>query len=269
MPVALSLVIVVAVGALLLTRPDLNPWVGHAGGKPSPRNAGSRIAQGQPSQTRPTSEVPSAAPPPTQVPQSATSPATDVAPLTARATIYRMVGGAEERLVPGAQISPGDRLSMEIEGSSEMYVYVLNEDQDGKVFVLFPLPGLDLNNPLAPHTRIRLPGRLGHSAFNWQVTSVGGKESVIAIASRQPLNDLEHDIASFPRAGPGRPVSFGKVSTVALRALRGIGGLASETSAGEPGVGRRLSQALRSLSSQEGSTGNIWVWQMDLENPGK
>jgi tRNA A-37 threonylcarbamoyl transferase component Bud32 len=195
------------------------------------------------------------------------TPSHEAAPLTARATLYRVAGGAEERLLPGAQVSPGDRLSMEIEGSTPMYVYVLNEDQDGGVFVLFPLPGLDLRNPIPPNVRVRLPGRLGGSAFDWQVTSAGGKESVITIASRMPLADLERDVASFQRAESGHAVTFGKVSGTALHALRGIGGLAND--GGSTGRAGSLSQALKSLSSKEEIAGNIWVWQMELDNPEK
>jgi len=189
-------------------------------------------------------------------------------PLTARAALYQEANGSERRLFPGARISPGTRLSMEIEGPSPMYVYVLDEDRQGNVFVLFPLPGLDLVNPIAPGARVRLPGRLGGNAFDWQVTSSGGSESVIALASREPLADLEREIEGFPRAVPGKPVSFGRTSAATLRTLRGIGGLAGEPPAGASAT-RSLSQALSNLAARAGSTGDVWVWQMQLENPGR
>lgn len=189
------------------------------------------------------------------------------APLTATATLHRRTNEGIEPLLPGSRISPGDRLDMDIQGSDSMSVYVLNEDAKGQVFVLFPLRGVTPSNPLAPGIRYRLPGQAGDSVLYWNVTSVGRRETVVAIAARRPLRSLEQEIENFPRAVPGRPVTFGKMSPSALHSLRGIGGLSAE-SPQATGAGRGLSGALRALGERGGPSGDLWVWQIQLENPG-
>ena len=50
---------------------------------------------------------------------------------------------------------------MRIEASKEVYVYVLNADDAGKTFRLFPLADHQPDNPLAPSKEHRLPGDVG------------------------------------------------------------------------------------------------------------
>ena len=169
-------------------------------------------------------------------------------------------------MLPGARVQPGDGLFLEIEGSQSMHVYVLSEDAKGDVFVLFPAPGLDATNPLGTHQTHRLPGTQGGSPVNWQVTSAGGKESVIVVASRKPQTDLERDIAGFPLASAERPVVYGEVSSQTLATLRGIGGYTAARPTGENGGGR-LSTVLRNLPGGVTSAQDPWIWQIELSNP--
>jgi hypothetical protein len=147
-----------------------------------------------------------------------------------------------------------------------MWVYVLNEDEQGEVFGLYPIPGLLPTNPLDGKSEHRLPGDLGGQVVYWNVTSAGGRESIVAIGSRAPLPDLEKVIADLPRATPGRPIRFGKVNPMALRTLRGLGsGTAMEPPRGE--ARRRLQAALEGLEARGKESGEIWVWSIELENP--
>ncbi len=70
---------------------------------------------------------------------------------------YREGNGQVERLKPGDTLTPGDALSLQVQSSIPMYFYVVNEDERGDSFLLFPLPGQALQNPLPPGQRHRLP----------------------------------------------------------------------------------------------------------------
>jgi hypothetical protein len=188
------------------------------------------------------------------------------APLAVEAKLMRRTGDLEIPLLPGGRISPGDRLSLLVQGSDSMHVYVLDEDGAGEVFALYPIPGLVPSNPLSGHVEHRLPGDLGGDVVYWNVTSAGGRESIIAIGSRHPLEDMEAVLADIPRARPGRPIRFGKVNPMALRTLRGLeSGSSLEPPRGE--ARRRLRASLEAYEAQGRETGDIWVWSIDLANP--
>jgi serine/threonine protein kinase len=191
--------------------------------------------------------------------------------LTASAMLYRQRDNHGEPLVHGGRVSPGDTLYMELEGSEPMNVYVLDEDETGKVFVLFPLPGIDVSNPLSPNTKHRLPGTRNGVSENWLVTSAGGSEDVSVIASRQPLQEVEAELARMPRAEPGAPVQYTELSQSALEQTtriitRGIGGtVETKPPPGEPSLG--ISEILSKIAQQPDRGRDIWVWQTRLSNP--
>ena len=149
-------------------------------------------------------------------------------PFQVEAALYRLGQGTEERLLPGGRLAPGDRLFLEIEGSTEMHVYVLNEDEVGDPFVLFPLPLFDKKNPLPAGSVHRLPGSLAGTGKYWEVTSAGRRETFLVIASQDPLVEMEREITTFLPAGS---VSLADLERQAEnQALRGTGGLVE----GEP-----------------------------------
>jgi hypothetical protein len=189
-------------------------------------------------------------------------------PFTVDAALFRLKPGAEERLEPGGRVVPGDRLFLEVQSPQDTYMYVLNADEMGELFVLFPA-GLDLTNPLPSGVRVRLPGRVGGQQMTWEVTSAGGKEKFLVIASRRPLQELERDIAQLPRAEQGRQVAYAQVSPESIQVLRGVGGLApAPSSAAGSGASDRLSDVARSLSTAAARESGIWTWEIQLENPG-
>ncbi|MCK4414884.1 MAG: protein kinase, partial [Candidatus Eisenbacteria sp.] len=143
------------------------------------------------------------------------------------ARLYRAVGGTKELLPYGSSVGPGDALFMELEGSEDLYVYVLNEDLEGNVFLLFPLADLDVENPLPSGSTHRLPGTCAGVGQDWQVTSRSGHESFLIVASRERLDELEGAIASLTPAVAGRPLSRGAEETQTAALYRGVGGLVS------------------------------------------
>ena len=200
-------------------------------------------------------------------PDAAPRPAaTTVAPLSVSALLYRQSANGEERLLPGARVNPGDALFMELESNDSVNVYVLNEDASGEVYALFPSPSFELRNPLSAGRAHRLPGTIRGRRASWLVTSAGGRERVVVIASRQRLPDVERDIAALPAASPDRPVNYARVSPATMQVLRGMGGVLVEPPAAAR-AGSRLGGVLDSLPSRSGAAGDVWAWQFELENP--
>lgn len=189
-------------------------------------------------------------------------------PLFANAAFFRGDGSKRKRLLEGARVAPGDALSLTIEGGDSMYVYVLNEDSNGDVYVLFPVPGLDPGNPLPPGTPHRLPGRFGTQPVNWEVTSAGGRENVLVLADRAPLPSLEREILRFPHAEPGAPIRYGRLSEGTVGTLRSIGGMAPSSDP-RPTRPSRLSEILGKLQAAGTSINRPWVYQISLESSDK
>ncbi|MGD8377864.1 MAG: protein kinase, partial [Acidobacteriota bacterium] len=90
-------------------------------------------------------------------------------PLEVDAALFRMAGDRPVRIPAGARVSPGDRLMLELRLSRSAHVVVLDEDLAGRAFVLFPLPHLDLQNPLTAGVTLRLPGSVEGEGRYWQI----------------------------------------------------------------------------------------------------
>lgn len=199
-----------------------------------------------------------AAPPAT--PPSAPARTTQT-PLVAEATLWRIRDSGREPLEPGGTISPGDHLSLDWRGTERAWVYVLDEDQQGETFTLFPVAGSDLANPLPAGAQVRLPGRRDGAPFDWVVTSAGGREDVLIVASRTPVAVLERQVSALPPADPGRGVSYAQLSDQALATLRGIGGMAPGRA--DEGPKSRLEALAASLASRNR---DFWVRHLVLES---
>lgn len=179
----------------------------------------------------------------------------------------RTANGPSERLADGGKVSVGDKLFVEVESASEVFLYVLNQDRMGHVFVLFP-DGGDLRNPLPGRDRHHLPGygRDGRPQ-DWLVDSTGGTEDFLIIADTRPRGDIERYIAALPRPRPG-----GQAEGLASAAPEldegnsmGVGSLAP---AAEPGAGEDHLLALSRLAtSRSEGRGAPWIWRFRLANP--
>ena len=208
-------------------------------------------------------------PPPDRTKQStdATVPSAAVPPaaLDVTAALYRRSGKGDRPLPAGGRVEPGDQLSIVLEGNGSMYTYVFNKDVAGKAYVLFPISGVSPTNPLSAGVRYRLPGQMGDSILYWTVTSIGGRESIVTIAARAPLGEVEQLIAQVPPASADRPVQRGTESS-RPRNLRGIGGLVTGGTVSEE-TRRRLDATIRVLTERAKAKGDVWVWETVFENP--
>lgn len=192
-------------------------------------------------------------------------PATPSAALRVEATLYRTTAGSREALASGDMVGPGDALSLEIETSAPAHVYVLNEDQRGEVFALFPLRSRGAPNLLAAGVRHRLPGEEGGRSLDWQVTSAGGKETVLILVSPERLAPVEQAVAALPEARPGAAIAYPPIGADALARLRGVGGVTPGEPLRQGARGGILSELARDLSKR--ADRSIWMRLIELENP--
>lgn len=188
----------------------------------------------------------------------------DSLPYEVEAHLVRDGPGAARRLEDGARVAPGDRLSLELRASVPLHVYVLDEDERGQCFLLFPLPGQEVANPLSPG-RHRLPGRRRGQELSWMVTSTGGREHVLLVASPAKVAELEQEIRRIPPASVDRQALAAPLAAQAAYRLRGIGGLTpTESSAAAPG---RLFGRARRVSKVAERTRGVYIRRIVLDNP--
>jgi tRNA A-37 threonylcarbamoyl transferase component Bud32 len=193
--------------------------------------------------------------------RSATAAALDV-----ESTLYRVTAGAREPLRTGDLVAPGDELALEIQARAPMHVYVLTEDQQGAVFVLFPLEGRGASNPLAPGARHRLPGREGSQELSWQVTEAGGRETFLIVASPEPLKPVAEIAAAIPEPRADAPVAYPALPPEAMARLRAVGGVVHRTSLPTRERASMLAALARDLGAP-GADHTLWIRLIVLENP--
>jgi serine/threonine protein kinase len=182
-------------------------------------------------------------------------------------TLYRSDGDQHTALRPGSRVRPGDNLFVEIQVSVPAHVYIVNEDERGESYLLYPLPGRETVNPIPAGKRVRLPGLEGGRDTYWQVTSAGGREHFIIFASPEKLQILDEMFASLPRPAAGVPVQAAKLPPGVVSTLRGVGGL---TSSAAPNVeGTLSSRFAQTLGESEETAHGLWVRQLTVENPDK
>ena len=182
------------------------------------------------------------------------------------AGLYIERDGANLRAQDGMRVAPGDKLSLRVQASVPAHVYVVNEDEQGEAYLLFPLPGQALTNPLPAEQPHRLPGVQEGRPLSWQVTSAGGREHFLIFASPEPSEAFEQMVATLPPPTPDKPVQAVRLSREAVGVLRGVGGLTSTPV--------QTSQQLRltrdfatPLVAGEETVRGVWIRQLTLENP--
>ncbi|MFZ5786172.1 MAG: protein kinase domain-containing protein [Acidobacteriota bacterium] len=189
-------------------------------------------------------------------------------PPSIEVALYRNRDGRSESLANGSTVHPGDRLFLAMTCAEPVHLYVFDEDRNGSLFVLFPLPELELANPLPARQRHRLPGQRDGIGQDWVVTSAGGRETILVVAARRPLPELEREILQLRAADAGRPVQRIERPMPEVVALRGVGGLAASTPPASSRPGSRLTQLAASLA-ERASQGEAWLREFVLESSPK
>jgi eukaryotic-like serine/threonine-protein kinase len=184
------------------------------------------------------------------------------------AAFYREQGGSRVRLQPGERVARGDKLSLQVIASVPTYVYVVNEDDHGESYLLFPLPGQQLANPLPPGTRHQIPGVVDGERVFWEVSSAGGREHFLIFATPQPLTPaFARVFEQLPKPSANKQALAQPLTEGLQVLLRGVGGLAKAPTA-KPGA--KLNEEFGApLSNAEETARGVWVRQLTLENPKK
>jgi serine/threonine protein kinase len=190
--------------------------------------------------------------------------------------LYRAAGdGQEVRLRSGARVAPSDKLFVEVRTSIPAYLYIVNEDERGGSYLLFPLPGQNVTNPLPAGKTNRLPGVRGDQEVYWQVDKAGGREHFLIFASPERLSTVEQMLASLPHPELGKPVESVPLPREAVNTLRSVGGLAAggglspARDHGSQGSGRLTQEFPTPLTENEETARGLWVRQLTLDNPVK
>ena len=198
----------------------------------------------------------------------AAAPKADAADYRIEAAFFLEQGRSRVRLAPGARVARGDRLSLQVTSSVPTYVYVVNEDDHGASFLLFPLPGLETANPLSVGALHEMPGKVNGTRVFWEVSTAGGREHFLVFASPQPLSPaFQRVFDALPRPSANAPALAQPLSSDLVSVLRGVGGLTT-TPAPVAGPGLRAEFGSALPGGEETARG-VWVRQLTLENPSR
>ncbi|HEU4925695.1 MAG TPA: serine/threonine-protein kinase [Vicinamibacterales bacterium] len=209
-----------------------------------------------------------------QTSPTAAAPTPAAAPASAAyritAGFYRERNGTDEPIGADDRLARGDRLSFHVQVAQPTYVYVVNEDERGESYLLFPLPGQSLTNPLAPGQSHRLPGKDQRlRQLSWQVSSRGGREHFLLVARPERSPEFEKVISTLPAPVLNRPVEPAPLSADALSTLRSVGGLtvSSVVPTGTSLQLHRQPEFSMAFVPGEQTVDGSWVRQATFDNP--
>jgi hypothetical protein len=179
--------------------------------------------------------------------------------------LFRADEDGDHSLERGGEVELGSQLFLEIEGSEPMHVYVLDEDASGEMFVLFPVDGLDLQNPLAPGVRHRLPGGMDGISQDWRVTSADGRETILVVSSKEALPPLERELARIAPASSGVQLAYAELDPSVLEGLRGVAGMAPSRPRTGNGPGR-LAELAEDFRKRAETADDLWIREFGLRS---
>jgi serine/threonine-protein kinase len=213
----------------------------------------------------------------TAPPSAATTRAPGAAPVATaavagsyqvEAAFYREQDGRDIRLEYGARVAPDDRLSLRVQSSIPLYVYIVNEDDRGASFLLYPLQSEQAAAPLPAGKRHEIPGVVNGERTFWRITSAGGREHFVVFATPDPPTPaFTRMFAELPRPTMGATILSQPLTTDLVGALRGVGGLA--TAPARPTNSVLTNEMTVPLPDGEETARGAWVRQLTLENPVK
>jgi hypothetical protein len=177
------------------------------------------------------------------------------------AAFFRAGPTAEERLQADVRVSPGDELFLRFQASVPLHVYVVNEDEKGAAFLLFPMPGDRLINPLPAGRPVIVP-----ESTRWLIDSPGEQEHFLIFASPEPLDSLQEEFKKLPTPKLGAPVRTAALPPATVERLRSVGGLTPAPAA--PNSRARLAPVFKApLTDAREQAHGLWVRQLTVANP--
>ncbi len=189
-------------------------------------------------------------------------------PLDGSVTYLRTSGGADEPLAEATLVRPGDTLGLLLKLSAPAHVYVLNEDESGAVFVLFPLAATGLRNPLPGGQTVRLPGARAGRRLDWEVTDGRGEEHFLLVAAREPVVWLEAQLPDFAAPAADPEPHYRRLDPRTLNPERGVGAVTAPHAAGADGplVLDLLAARIRGGAADSSA---VWLHRLMLYNLGR
>jgi hypothetical protein len=184
------------------------------------------------------------------------------------AAFYTVRNGQNVRLTTGSRVAPGDNLFLTLEASRPVFVYIVNQDEMGHSYLLFPLPGLEPGNPIPDGRANRLPGSRAGEEHYWEVTSAGGHEHFFVYVAPERLTEFEQMLAALPRAEVGRQVESTRLPAEAVGVLRGVGGLKQAGKTSFPSSAPSLADLQPLRDTRDAATG-VWARRITFENPAR
>jgi tRNA A-37 threonylcarbamoyl transferase component Bud32 len=188
--------------------------------------------------------------------------------LLVEARFFLGTPGDAQPLRGGEKLELGSRVYLEFRANQAAHVYVLDESSEGERFVLFPLAGGQLANPLPGGVLHRLPGVVGVEELFWRLDTPSREEWLLVIASRERLPGLEDLIRETPRAAAGSAPAYPRLGGEETRGLlRGFGELAPagavETPAGT-GLLARVMEDVEAEGRVRGDIRGLWMRKLTL-----
>jgi Domain of unknown function (DUF4384) len=177
------------------------------------------------------------------------------------AAFYRVRSGDEERLTSTSRLRVDDELRLSVQTTVPAYIYVVNEDEKGNAFLLFPLPDGGQLHPLPANRPVRLP-----PGDNWLVNSVGDREHFLIFASTDPLTAFDEVFKKLPapQRGQRKPPAV-KLPSATIDTFRGVGGLAPTQPRRD--IGARFRDLFTTPLEGRETTQGMWVRQLTIANP--
>jgi hypothetical protein len=164
--------------------------------------------------------------------------------------------GVADVLTQGSAVTEGDGVHLEFRSDRRVWLYVVNEDEAGHLFVLSGIPGLrdmGFQNPVNGGVTTRVPIDRDGKGTSWVLDRVGGTEHFLLVASPDRLDDLE---ARLSRLAQPQEIS------AARERLRGFGGIAGPGNA----MGS-VAETFDQLTAEASSARGVWTRRIDLIGP--
>jgi hypothetical protein len=171
-------------------------------------------------------------------------------------------------LESGDRVHVGDQLFLEFRASTDCFVYVINRDDVGAMALLFPNPGLTLQNPLSADAVHQLPGVSGGRAQDWEISTAGGREEMLLIVSSDRLLEFETLVATLPRASFNEPISYASVNDDVL--TRAVGRFVPAPEPGNQPVNESAQSVFTAATRMAGGVERAkgtWIRTLTLQNP--
>jgi eukaryotic-like serine/threonine-protein kinase len=106
------------------------------------------------------------------------------------ADFLRLGDGKEQRLRDGDHVVEGDRIVFDLELDRAMHVYAFNEDDQGAIAALYPIPGVETGREIAAG-KLRLPGTIGGIQQEWILGAGGAAEYFVVLAAPHAIEAAE------------------------------------------------------------------------------